>query len=104
MVLGRELVDADGKSHAMLGLLPHSTSFATRKLALGYRMLSHNSALPWGRHLRGHEFHYSTQTAPDEADPLFRVKAISGEDMGVAGFRRGNVMGSYIHIIDQEPT
>lgn len=104
MVLGRDLIDADGRHHAMAGLLPHTTSFAARKLALGYRMVSHTSPLGWPRHLRGHEFHYSTQTTPHEADPLFRVKGIQGEDLGVAGLKRNRVMGSYIHIIDQEPT
>ena len=37
MVLGLGLEDADGGRHAMTGLLDHSTSFARRKLSLGYR-------------------------------------------------------------------
>ena len=37
MVLGEALTDADGVSHAMTGLLGHATSFAERKLHLGYR-------------------------------------------------------------------
>ena len=37
MVLGESLEDADGVSHRMLGLLGHATSFAHRKLHLGYR-------------------------------------------------------------------
>ncbi|MEM9678658.1 MAG: cobyrinate a,c-diamide synthase, partial [Pseudomonadota bacterium] len=40
MVLGDALVDADGVSHGMAGLLPLETSFAARKLSLGYRRLS----------------------------------------------------------------
>ena len=39
MVLGTSLIDADGKAHAMLGLLPVETSFATRTRHLGYRKL-----------------------------------------------------------------
>jgi cobyrinic acid a,c-diamide synthase len=39
MVLGGELRDADGHLHRMLDLLPVSTSFAARKLHLGYRRL-----------------------------------------------------------------
>ncbi len=39
MVLGDALIDAKGQSHAMAGLLPLTTSFATRKLHLGYRQL-----------------------------------------------------------------
>ena len=37
MVLGRGLADADGRRHAMAGLLPLETSFQERRLALGYR-------------------------------------------------------------------
>ena len=37
MVLGESLEDAAGRSHAMTGLLGHATSFAKRKLHLGYR-------------------------------------------------------------------
>ena len=37
MVLGEGLVDADGARHAMTGLLTHATSFAERRLHLGYR-------------------------------------------------------------------
>ena len=37
MVLGRALQDAGGAWHTMAGLLGHATSFARRRLALGYR-------------------------------------------------------------------
>ena len=37
MVLGESIEDAAGKHHAMTGLLGHATSFAKRKLHLGYR-------------------------------------------------------------------
>ena len=37
MVLGDGLIDANGERHAMLGLLRLETSFAARKLHLGYR-------------------------------------------------------------------
>ena len=38
MVLGEGLEDADGVRHLMTGLLGHATSFARRKLHLGYRV------------------------------------------------------------------
>ncbi len=40
MVLGAGLIDADGTPHAMAGLLPLETSFATHRLHLGYRTLT----------------------------------------------------------------
>jgi cobyrinic acid a,c-diamide synthase len=39
MTLGEALTDADGITHKMAGLLPLETSFAQRKLHLGYRHL-----------------------------------------------------------------
>lgn len=102
MVLGDELIDKDGAAHRMAGLLPVVTSFEKRKLHLGYRRLQsiNGSGLPSS--LRGHEFHYSTLISQGEGDPLFRARDASGRDLGEIGLRRGNVMGSYAHIIDQE--
>ena len=62
MVLGESLEDAAGRRHAMTGLLGHSTSFAKRKLHLGYRTvrLRGDSSLgSAGALIRGHEFHYA---------------------------------------------
>ena len=46
MVLGQGLVDADGARHAMTGLLTHVTSFAERRLHLGYRAANSAAGLP----------------------------------------------------------
>ncbi len=102
MTLGDHLIDADGERHAMAGLLPLGTSFEKRGLKLGYRKLSHASSLPWPSHLRGHEFHYSTLAWQGEADPLFEAEDSKGTGLGKIGLQRGNVMGSYAHIIDME--
>jgi len=102
MTLGDYLIDADGQRHQMAGLLPLGTSFASRGLKLGYRRLGHKGALPWPQDLRGHEFHYSTLHWQGEADVLFEAEDSRGEDLGKIGLRRGNVMGSYAHIIDME--
>ncbi|MAO57187.1 MAG: cobyrinic acid a,c-diamide synthase [Rhodospirillaceae bacterium] len=109
MVLGGSLTDADGVRHAMAGLLPVDTSFAERKLHLGYRraMLIADSPLgAAGTALRGHEFHYATILAedlgPNRDAPLFQASNARGEDMGVMGRVRGTVMGSFIHLIDRE--
>ena len=63
MVLGQSLEDADGKLHAMTGLLGHTTSFAKRKLHLGYRtarLLSDSVLGKKDTTVRGHEFHYAS--------------------------------------------
>jgi cobyrinic acid a,c-diamide synthase len=99
MVLGQALIDAEGTEHAMAGLLPVTTSFARRKLHLGYRRLSHDGALPFPATLNGHEFHYSTIARQGDSTPLFHAEDAAGRDLGVMGQRRNRVMGSYAHVI-----
>mgnify|MGYP001765342557 CR=1 FL=1 len=102
MVLGDGLTDADGTRHAMAGLLPLETSFARRKLHLGYRQLE-NLDGPFPARLRGHEFHYSTAEMKPGTEPLFHARNAAGEDLGPMGQRLGKVMGSYAHIIAEAP-
>ena len=103
MVLGQSLTDAEGKRHAMAGLLPVETSFARRKLHLGYRQLE-NLGGPFPKRLRAHEFHYSTAVVGGGTEPLFHARTAAGDDLGPMGQRIGKVMGSYAHIISVEPT
>lgn len=103
MVLGREIIDADGTSHTMAGLLGHVTSFADRKLQLGYRTLKPEPGSPWSAPLSAHEFHYSTLTYAGSDAPLFNQSDSRNEDLGKTGGRRGSVMGSYMHLIDWRP-
>jgi cobyrinic acid a,c-diamide synthase len=102
MVLGNALIDAAGHAHKMAGLLSVTTSFQKRKLSLGYRELSPLTG-PWTTKLRGHEFHYSTIAATGADEPLFAAKDPAGNELGQIGHRRGNVMGSYAHIISELP-
>lgn len=100
MVLGEGLVDAEGTRHRMLGLLPLVTSFSERRRQLGYRRLSPLPGSGFSHAMTAHEFHYSTVAREGEADRLFSVADATGQDLGVAGLRRGNVAGSYMHVID----
>lgn len=98
MVLGEALTDADGKVHEMAGLLPLHTSFATRKLHLGYRNLNAQHGPFQGPH-KGHEFHYATTLRAD-GPPLFEASDAEGTALPHMGLRRGKVCGSFAHIID----
>ena len=103
MVLGEYLVDAEGSTHPMLGLLPLTTSFADRRLHLGYRcvtLLNSGPLGPAGSYFRGHEFHYATIVQQGTADPLLAVKDAAGGDLGTCGLQRASVFGSFIHLID----
>jgi cobyrinic acid a,c-diamide synthase len=102
MALGEAIIDKDGTSHAMAGLLPVVTSFATRKLFLGYRQLTTLNG-PFAKNLRGHEFHYSTHAETASAEPLFAATTANGDALPNMGQRVGKVMGSYAHIISEAP-
>ena len=100
MVLGEALEDGDGVSHAMTGLLGHVTSFAKRRLHLGYRQARVLADSPLGSKdavLRGHEFHYAALIAPGSDEPLVELADGKGEALGNAGGRRGQVTGTFFH-------
>ena len=108
MVLGEGLEDADGARHAMTGLLGHATSFAKRKLHLGYREARLLCDSPLGSAtttLRGHEFHYAALIASGSDDPLADLADGQGRPLGKSGARRGRVTGTFFHAIAQaQPT
>lgn len=97
MALGEGLIDADGTRHAMAGLLRLETSYAARKLHLGYRSL-HGIAGPFPGDQAGHEFHYAT-TLRAEGAPLFTATDAEGTALAPMGLRQGRVTGSFAHVI-----
>lgn len=102
MVLGRSLIDADGVSHAMAGLLSVETSFAKRKMNLGYRRAALEANGPLGTAgtvLTGHEFHYASIVAQGGDPPFAMVTDPHGSAPAPAGSRRGLVTGSFFHAI-----
>ena len=101
MALGEGLIDKDGVRHQMAGLLGLETSFAVRRMHLGYRLATLAVPMPGfaaGARLRGHEFHYSTILAqPDAA--LAAVADAEGSAVAETGSRRGRVTGTFFHLI-----
>jgi cobyrinic acid a,c-diamide synthase len=103
MVLGQGLADAEGKRHAMTGLLAVETSFAERSLHLGYRAarLSADCALGRaGAEILGHEFHYARVLTVGD-DKLFDCRDASNAVVAEAGARRGSVSGTFFHAISR---
>jgi cobyrinic acid a,c-diamide synthase len=99
MTLGTAIIDADGTSYPMAGLLRLETSFAARKLHLGYRDLTPLVDFwPGLGPVNGHEFHYTTAITAT-GDPLFSMRDAAGRDLGTTGLVNGSVCGSYAHII-----
>jgi cobyrinic acid a,c-diamide synthase len=106
MVLGDGLIDAEGRRHAMLGLLRLETSFARRKLHLGYRRAEFLCDCVLGRRgeaVAGHEFHYAT-IGREDGERLFSVQDASGGPVPSCGLRSGTVTGSFFHLIDKWET
>ncbi len=102
MALGQGIEDASGVRHAMAGLLGHETSFARRKMHLGYReatLLTDSPIGAAGMVVRGHEFHYASTIDPGEDAPLAALRDAAGHSLGTAGGQRGRVTGSFFHVI-----
>lgn len=104
MVLGHTLINADGTPHAMAGLLEVETSFADRRLHLGYRRARLAADCVLGRagtEVLGHEFHYARLVACREA-PLAACTDAAGTAVAEGGARRGAVTGTFFHLIEAE--
>ncbi len=99
MVMGDAMTDAHGIAHEMLGLLPLETSFAQRRLHLGYRH-AHATQGPFPGPWRAHEFHYAT-TLRAEGPPLFEVTDAEHTPLPPAGLIHNNAAGSFLHLIDR---
>ncbi|QCB42883.1 cobyrinate a,c-diamide synthase [Sphingomonas sp. PAMC26645] len=105
MALGKALIDADGVRHEMAGLLGLVTSYAQRKMHLGYRratLLAPMGGVEAGAALTGHEFHYSTILDQPDA-PLANVTDAEGTAVPETGSYRGRVSGSFFHMIAATP-
>ena len=103
MVLGRGLEDVDGNRHEMTGLLGLETSFADRRLHLGYRRARLRAACSLGAEgteMLGHEFHYAS-TVMASGDPLVDCRDATGVEVPEQGTRQGSVTGTFFHVIDR---
>ncbi len=100
MVLGETLTDAEGQVHRMAGLLPLDTSFAARRLHLGYRSVTATQGPFPGTHA-AHEFHYAT-TLRAEGPSLFKAFDAEGDALPDMGLVRGKVSGSFAHVIEPQ--
>jgi cobyrinic acid a,c-diamide synthase len=106
MAMGAGLIDKDGIRHEMAGLLGLVTSYAQRKMHLGYRQATLSADIPGhakDTHLRGHEFHYSTIIDQPDA-PLAEVIDATGTPVPETGSQRrhaggGLSTGTYFHLI-----
>ena len=98
-----------GKTVFTLGLLRHlartGVAVASAKAGPDYIDPTFHAAAgplgPRGTEFRGHEFHYARVADEGPGDSLFRCTDARGTDLGAAGLAQGNVMGSFVHLIDR---
>lgn len=89
MYLADKLVDLEGKSYPMCGVLPGSATMGNRLAALGSQ-----EVVVEGRPLRGHTFHYSSFACA--LAPAWQAQTADGRP-GEAVYRRGATIASYLH-------
>ncbi len=102
MALGQSLTDAKGHVHTMTGLLSVETSFAKRKMNLGYRAASLVADCGLGlkgTQFKGHEFHYAIVTSQGADAAFATTQDVYGSAPVPAGSQRGHVTGSFFHLI-----
>ncbi|MDA7978528.1 MAG: hypothetical protein MPJ50_07135, partial [Pirellulales bacterium] len=103
MYLSESIIDLDGTSWQMVGVIPISTRMLTKKKRLGYTQTETQIGTILGpphTTFRGHEFHYSEVVdckLPFDWSAPYRVSNARGGAIRSAGLSRKNVLASYIH-------
>jgi cobyrinic acid a,c-diamide synthase len=105
MYLSRGLLEAGGRFHPFLGILPARTRMLDGKKALGYVEITLTADSLWGRCgdvFRGHEFHYSELIDDPVADPAWRtvytLRRRRSEAAEAEGFQKEAILASYTHL------
>jgi cobyrinic acid a,c-diamide synthase len=100
MALAQALIDDEGETHEMAGLLPGRSRMGGR-LALGYReatALRDTLLLHAGESVRGHEFHYSAWDGLSRGQAVYALRSNKNKDRTFEGYATDNLMASYIHL------
>ncbi|MBS3026458.1 MAG: cobyrinate a,c-diamide synthase [Dolichospermum sp. DET50] len=99
MYLCEQIIDFDGNSWPMVGILPTSAQM-DKRLTLGYRravVLENNFLFDVNKNIFGHEFHRS-HLITNSQKPLFNTYRYDcDENTGFEGWCLPNVHASYIH-------
>ncbi len=100
MYLAEALVDLQGQTWPMVGILPTTVTMQSR-LTLGYRQATataHSVALQANQRVWGHEFHHSQVTVPPAA-PLFQLRRFDAQSPhATEGWGIHQVHASYVHL------
>ncbi len=102
MYLTEAVVDVEGRSYPLVGLLT-GRSVMTPRLTMGYRTVqAQGDSWLWrtGETIRGHEFHYSTWADRPAPTPwLYQCQPdVLRPESSREGAHQGNVLASYVHL------
>jgi cobyrinic acid a,c-diamide synthase len=96
-----ESLSAEEQCYAMAGVLPLSMQMTDKLVQFGYVTVEFTEDCllgPKGTVVRGHSFHHSRIASQGNVATSYHVQySMSGEEE-LEGFRRGNVLASYIHL------
>jgi cobyrinic acid a,c-diamide synthase len=103
MYLARSIVDFEGCSHTMVGLVPADCAMQPKLETVGYveaTAFCDTVICQAGATLRGHEFHFSRMLpSEDDAFPwAFQIKKMRTGAVYPGGFVTDTILASYLHL------
>ena len=102
MYLLERLIDCDGSSFNMCGVLSGTSRMENRRQGLGYIIAEatcDNVICKRGDTFRAHEFHWSKLLdVPENTIFAYKTRKSNGKESGYDGISRKNVLASYTHV------
>lgn len=106
MYLTKGLVDFDGNFHPMCDIIPCQVQMNNKLQMVGYveaEMQLDTVLGKIGTKIQGHEFHFSSEIIDEGMDingfsRAFTFTRMRNNAQYPAGFARGNILGSYLHL------
>jgi cobyrinic acid a,c-diamide synthase len=102
MYLLEKLIDCDGRSFKMCGVLSGTSGMENKRQGLGYIIVnatSDNVICKRGDTFRAHEFHWSRLLdVPDDTVFAYKTQKSNGKQSKSDGIYRKNVLASYTHV------
>jgi len=102
MYLLEKLIDCDGRSFNMCGVLSGSSRMENKRQGLGYVIAeaTYDSVIcKRGDTFRAHEFHWSRLLdVPDDIVFAYKTRKSNGKQSGTDGICKKNVLASYTHV------
>ena len=103
MYLMQGIYDFEQRFYEMVGIIPAKAQMNKKLQTVGYvkaKILQNNILGKQNDEIKGHEFHFSTQTdTQDESFPwAFEFTKMRNNMKYKAGYAKDNIVGSYLHL------